>query len=322
MGEFKMPTVRIGNVPKEHGVLGLGCWAFGQSYWAGQEDADSLAAMAAAVEAGMNHFDTAEGYGKGHSEQLVGKFLAAAPDTVFVATKAFPGELDAAAAEAQVDIARGRLGIDTIDLFYIHWPREGEDMRPVMQGLESARAKGKIGAVGVSNFSVEQMRQVCEVGAIDAHQLCYNLLWRHPEREVIPFCRENDIAVVTYSSIAQGILTGKFPRAPEFPDGDGRAKMLLFDSDVWPRVYEGVERLKEIAAQVNRPLVDLAIRWVAAQRGVTSILVGVRNAEQVRRNAAAMAGDVPDEALRRMTDISDEVVRHVPDVGNLFRFYP
>ena len=113
---------------------------------------------------------------------------------------------------AEVDGSLKRLQTDYIDLYYIHWPKAGRDMRREMEGLEKARRQGKIRAVGVSNFSAAQMRQVQEVGAIDAHQLGYNLLWRYAEEEVLPFCAEHKIAAVTYSTLAHGILAGKFAR--------------------------------------------------------------------------------------------------------------
>ena len=195
-------------------------------------------------------------------------------------------------------------------------------MRPVMEGLEKARRLSKIQAIGVSNFSVEHMELVSEVGTINAHQLCYNLLWRYPERDLIPYCLEHDIAVVTYSSLAQGILAGEFSRHPRFKDGDQRSTTVFFDPDVWPYVYEAVEQLKTLAQELERPLAHLAIRWVAQQPGVTSVLVGARNAAEVRENAAAMSSDIPQEVFDRMTEISDQVTPFIPDVGNIFRYYP
>ena len=115
-----------------------------------------------------------------------------------------------------VQASRERLGRDCIDLFYIHWPRRGMDPAPMMEALEDARARGWIRFIGVSNFSVQQMRDASRAGRIDAHQLCYNLLWRFPEEDVIPWCRENRIVLVSYSSLAQGLLSGAMPREPRF----------------------------------------------------------------------------------------------------------
>ncbi|NLC59435.1 MAG: aldo/keto reductase [Armatimonadetes bacterium] len=316
-----IPTRRLGGIDFDATVLALGCWAFGGAAWGGQEDADSLAAMQAAAEAGINHFDTAQGYGDGRSERLVGDFLQGRRD-VFVATKFFVDEPTTAAALAAVETSRERLRMDCIHLFYIHWPRTGVDLRPVMEGLEQARAAGKIAGIGVSNFSPEQMEQVMQVGRIDAHQFCYNMYWRFAEREVIPFCRQHQIGTVTYSSIAQGILTGKFGPQPSFPEGDHRPGTVLFSPEVYPHLYAATEELKALAAETGRDLVQLVIRWTAEQPGIDSVLVGARNAAQVRDNAGAFDGEVPAEVLARMTAISDEAMSHVPDVGNIFRFYP
>jgi len=219
---------------------------------------------------------------------------------------------------AEVEGSLRRLGVDKIDLYYIPWPRTGRDMRPVMEGLERARAEGKLGAVGVSNFSVAAMEQVAEVGTIDAHQLGYNPLWRYAEDEVVPYCIEHGIKVVTYSTLAHGILTGKFGRDPGLREGDQRHRILPFRADIWPHVYEGVEALKAIAAEIGRPVAHLAIRWTLSRPGVASVLIGGRNAEQVSAVTSALTGAIPDSILERMTVVSDDIVKHVPNAGNLF----
>jgi aryl-alcohol dehydrogenase-like predicted oxidoreductase len=316
-----MATAQIGNGTAPTTVLGLGCWPFGGG-WGAQEDEDSRGAIRAALDAGINHFDTAQGYGSGRSERLVGEVLAPVRNRVFIATKTGANDKPGAM-EAAVNVSLERLKTNAIDLYYIHWPRKGVDLRVVMEGLERARAAGKIRAIGVSNFSVQQMKEAQQVGRIDVHQLCYNLFWRFPERELIPFCRQHSIAVVTYSSIAEGMLTGKFgPERPAFPAGDHRAGTVYFDPAVYPHCCAGVERLKAIAQEAGRELVHLAIRWVMSRPGVTTVLVGARRADQVRRNAAAVEGEIPTSVFERMTAVSDDVIKHVPDTGNIFRYYP
>jgi aryl-alcohol dehydrogenase-like predicted oxidoreductase len=319
---LKPPLVTIKPVAKEQCALGLGCWVFGGAQWGGQEDADSLGAMQAALDLGLNHFDTAVGYGGGRSESLIGEFLKSRRDEVFLATKFFPAEQTAEYVLGQLNDSLARLQTDFVDLYYIHWPVTGKDLRPVMAALEEARVQGKLGAIGVSNFSVEQMAHVSEAGKIDAHQLCYNLFWRFPERDIIPWCAEHDVAVVTYSSIAQGILTGKFPREPKFKEGDQRPGTVLFAPENWPYVYEGVEQLKALCAECGRSLTHLAIRWVLEQPGIVSELVGARDAAQTRDNATALDGEIDASVFERMTGISEEVMSHIPDVGNIFGFYP
>jgi aryl-alcohol dehydrogenase-like predicted oxidoreductase len=314
--------VQISPVLKSHAPLGLGCWTFGPDQWTGKEDSNLLAAMETSLAYGINHFDTAADYGKGHSERLIGKFMKGRREAVFLATKANTDDLTVGAMLRHVSESLERLQTHFIDLFYIHWPRKGKDLRPWMEGLEIARKKGLIGAIGVSNFTVEQMEQVGEVGTINAHQLCYNLFWRYAEQDIIPYCRQHNIAVVTYSSIAHGILAGKFQRALNFQPGDGREKVLLFSDGVWSHIYEAVEQLKTLASEIGAPLTKLAIRWVLAQRGITSSLVGARDAAQARQNAEALDGDIPSSVFERMTAISDQVMQHIPDTGNVYLYYP
>ena len=317
-----MRSVTIGLQGKPQLPLGLGGSWFVPYSAASDEDTALLDAIAACYEAGLRHFDTGAGYGNGHSEELYGRFLKGRRDDVFLASKADPSETSAKAMLAEVDGSLRRLQTDFIDLYYIHWPRSGRDMRPAMEGLETARRQGKIGAVGVSNFSVAQMREVGEVGKVEAHQLGYNLLWRYAEAEVIPYCRNNGIAIVSYSSLAHGILTGKFAEKPELTASDQRNRILPFRADIWPHVHAGVEQLKAIAAELDRPLMHLAIRWILAQRGITLALIGARNRVQANANTAALTGDISPEIFARMTAISDGIVKHVPDEGNLFNHHP
>jgi aryl-alcohol dehydrogenase-like predicted oxidoreductase len=187
-----------------------------------------------------------------------------------------------------------------------------------MEGLERARLEGRIGAVGVSNFSVREMREVAQVGTIDVHQLGYNLLWRYAEDDVIPYCRAHGIRIIAYSIMAHGILTGKFGRDPGLAPGDQRHTVLPFRPDIWPHVHAAVEELKAIAADAGRPLSHLAIRWGLARPGIDMALIGGRDAAQVRQVTPALAGEVPPAILERMTEVSDRVIRHIPNVGNLF----
>lgn len=314
--------VIIGSGGKPQLPMGFGGSWFVPYSTPSEEDANLLAAMEVAYEYGVRHFDTGAGYGGGHSEELYGRFIRSRREEIYVASKSDTKEMTAEAMLAEVDGSLKRLGTDYIDLYYIHWPKAGRDQRPTMEGLERARQQGKIRAVGVSNFSVEQMEQVKQVGTIDAHQLGYNLLWRYAEDRVIPFCASHGIAVVTYSSLAHGILTGKFVREPGLAPGDQRHRILPFRSDIWPHVYEGVEKLKAIAAEQHRPLMHLAIRWILTRPGITSVVYGARNRAQSEANAQALTGTIADEVFARMTAISDEIVAHVPDAGNLFDHHP
>ncbi len=317
-----LKPVTVGRSGKAQVPMGIGGSWFVPYSAPSEEDRNLRGAIEAAYHYGIRHFDTGARYGGGHSEELYGEFIRGKREQIFLASKSDTSEMTAPAMLAEVDGSLRRLATDYLDLYYIHWPKAGRDMRPTMEGLELARRQGKVRAVGVSNFSVDQMRQVQEVGTIEAHQLGYNLLWRYPENDVIPFCAENGIAVVAYSTLAHGILTGKFEMTPVLADRDQRHNILPFRADVWPHVYEGVEKLKAIAGELRRPLMHLAIRWSLARPGITLVIFGARNREQAEANVQALAGVIPDSVFDRMTAISDEIVAHVPNVGNLFNHYP
>ncbi len=310
----------------EQGIakLGLGCWFFGEFSRPDQDDIESILAIRSALAHGITHFDTSQSYGGGHSEAILGVALRGVTrpglaQEVIVGTKISCVDKNRTL-QAVMD-SRARLNRDTIDIFYIHWPREGCSLPDMMEGLETARERGWIRRIGVSNLSIQQMESVMRVGTIDVHQMCYNLLWRHPERELLPFCIENDIAVVTYSSIAQGILTDKTKVVPRYPSYDNRQRTVYYDEPVWPHVYKAVSELKQVALRAGMALSDLAILWVMSRSGVETVLVGARNRAQVESNASVLAVKVDDQTLAEMTDISNRAMAHIPDVGNIFKHY-
>ncbi|MEM1026488.1 MAG: aldo/keto reductase [Planctomycetota bacterium] len=303
--------------------LGLGCWAFGGAQWGGQDDKLSYEALEASFAAGITHLDTARAYANGASERVLAPFLAKHRGSTFLATKGNAWNAKPEEICAQLEASLEDLGVDHVDLYYMHWPVSKIDMKPLFSELEAAREQKLIKRIGVSNFSVRHMEDVSQVAKIDAHQVGYSLLWRKAEAEVMPYCREHGISVVTYSSMAQGILTGKFGHSlPTFPEGDDRTKVALFDPQAWPHIADAVEAMKSLAEKEGQPLVNLAVQWVARQLGVVSVLLGARNREQAIQNAATLERPVADETLSELTKISDEACRHLPNQPNIFGFNP
>lgn len=229
-GAVALAPIQIGPLNKPHLPLVLGGSIFPDSDRTPETERSLLAAMQTALGLGITHLDTASGYGGGRSEELIGEFLQGQREAVYLASKASINEMDAQLMLGMVEKSLQRLQTDFIDLYYIHWPRSGKDLRPLMEGLELARSQGKIGAIGVSNFSVEQMQQVAEVGTIDAHQLCYNLLWRFAERDVIPYCHQMGIAGFAGENVARRgseaipnrLAPSIFLRRPFNLEGSGR----------------------------------------------------------------------------------------------------
>ncbi len=216
--------------------------------------------MGAALDQGIDHFDTATGYGDGASEKLVGRILHGRRERVFLATKAGIQDENPQTMLNSVRRSLSRLNTDYIDLYYIHWPRSDMDIRPAMEGLELARAQGLARAVGVSNFSAADMAHVSQVGRIDANQIPHSLLWRSPENDTIPYCREHGIGVITYGTIGYGILTGKFERKLSFQPDDQRNTILFFQEPTWGAIHAALEQMKAVAREVQRPLLHLVIR--------------------------------------------------------------
>jgi myo-inositol catabolism protein IolS len=319
------PTVQIGQSAKRLTRLGMGGSFYGLDHNQQQGEDDILAAMQVALDNGITHFDTASGYGNGYSERLLGRFMAADSsrrDRIFLASKFASDDMNAAKMVEAVDASRARLQTDMIDLYYIHWPRTGKDLRPLMEGLETARQQGKIQAIGVSNFSVAQMAQIAEVGHIDAHQLGYNLLWRYAEQDIIPYCIEHQIAVVVYSALAHGILAGKYARQLEFVPDDQRWSILLFRPDLWSQIYDSVEGFKSLAANADHPLLHLALQWLLHQAGVTSVLVSAKDEKQALANIAAFKSEILDSVLNELTVLSDRIAWQIPNEGNPFGYHP
>lgn len=298
--------------------LALGCWSFGGTHWGTQSDIDSREALETALGLGMLHWDTAAAYGKGRSERIIGEILPRCREKVFLATKGFiPG--DPAGIRQRVDRSLQNIKTDYIDLYYIHWPSPEKDMRPAMEALERSRSQGKIRYIGVSNFSIAQMQELQTVGTIDAHQIGYNLLWQKPQMEIIPYCHQEKISIVTYSSLAQGILTGKFDANPTFPKGDNRPYTVLFQKDIWPEVYLTVQKLNRIAEKNKMTLPQLAVEWLRRQPEIHSILLGARNAQQVCENRDLISyAPMPETDWIEIRRLGEEITSLRPSAQTLF----
>ena len=300
--------------------LGLGCWQFGDMGGGPSDATRSIGLIRDAWDRGIRQFDTAQDYGHGRSEEVVGEAIRPFADRAFVSSKSHPAPREEVAGIVEQTLRRLRRG--WIDLFYFHWPRTGFDLRPMMEALEDLRRQGKVRLIGVSNFSVTDLEQVSQAGRVDAYQLCYNLLWRYPERDILPWCRQHGVAVVTFSSIAQGLLSDT-PRSPStFVNNDARGKTLYYRADVWPGLAPSVDALRNAAARLGTPLSTLALRWVLGRPGVHASLVGARSREQIHANVAAAAERNPAHLDDELTRLSSEAMRHIPDEGNIFLFHP
>jgi myo-inositol catabolism protein IolS len=302
----------------------MGTWQAGKDMWVGINDSETIKALRAAFEAGITTIDTAEYYGHGHSERVIGEALADVRDKVVYATKVFANHLKYDQVIEACHLSLKNLRTDYIDLYQIHWPSGswGTEYVPIEEtvgALNNLKEQGKIRAIGVSNFSRVELEEATDYGRIDSLQPPYSLFWRQVEEDALPYCLENNITILAYSSMAQGLLTGKFGPNHEFPKGDHRSKNKLFKPENYQRVQLALERLRPIAESNGISVGQLALAWLIAQPG-TCAIAGARNAEQVRQNAKAGEIILTPTDLEEIDRIGRSVTNHLGDDPVMWEF--
>ena len=291
-----MDRKKLGNSDLEISALGVGAWAIGgsgwQFGWGQQDDNDSIAAIRAALERGINWIDTAAIYGMGHSEEVVAKALEGVSDKPYVFTKcerrwnkdgSIYGVLKADSIRQECEESLRRLKVDVIDLYQIHWPQPDEDVEEGWTEMARLQETGKVRWIGVSNFNADQMKRAARIAPITSLQPPYSMLVRDVEKEIFPYVQENKIGVIVYSPMRSGLLTGKMTeeRALNLPEDDWRRRNPDFQEPKLSRNLELVEVLREIGSSHGRTAGEVAIAWTLKNPAVTAAIVGLRNAEQV-----------------------------------------
>ena len=294
-----------------------GTWQAGKSQWVGVEDAETIKAIRAAFDAGITTVDTAEVYGGGHSERVVAEALSDVRDQVVYATKVFANHLKYEQVLAACAQSLQNLKTDRLDLYQIHWPSgafksEVVPIEETMRALTELKQQGKIRAIGVSNFSQAQLEEAAQYGRIDSLQPPYSLFWRYVEKDAVSHCVEQKISIIAYSSLAQGLLTGKFGPEHSFPPEDNRAKNKLFQGEIYQRAQAALEKLRPIADRYQTSLGNLALAWLIAQPQANAI-VGVRNAAQAVDNAKAGEIKLTDADIAEIDQIGRTVTDALDD---------
>ncbi len=295
-------------------AIALGCWPFaGGNVWGAQADSDSIAAVHAALDMGINLFDTAEGYGR--SEEVLGRGLKGRRTEAVIATKVSAGNLAADDVMEACERSLKALQTDYVDLYQIHWPNRDVPLAETVGALETLREQGKIRAYGVCNFAVQDLSEMVELGRSVSDQLPYSLAWRGIERAVLPLCRSNGIGVICYSPLAQGVLTGRYTSADEMPEGLARTRLYSGTRPISEHGEAGCEQelfaavagIREIAGELGEPMAAVSLAWLRHQEGVTSLLVGARNAEEVCRNLPSLDLTLSDEVVQRLARVTDRL---------------
>ncbi|MGF1512602.1 MAG: aldo/keto reductase [Elainellaceae cyanobacterium] len=310
-----METRLLGSSDVKITPIILGTWQAGKSNWVGIEDSETSKAIRAAFDAGITTFDTAEVYGSGHSEEIVGKALAPVRDRAVIATKVFANHLKYQEVIRACEDSLKRLQTDYIDLYQIHWPAgsfnsEVVPIEETMRALDVLKTAGSIRAIGVSNFSKDQIAEAAQYGVIDSLQPPYSLFWRQVEQDAMPYCVQNNTAIIAYSALAQGLLTGKFGPDHEFEEGDIRRKNKLFKGEHYQRAQAALDELRPIADRYGCSLAQLAIAWLIRQPQ-TSAIVGARNGSQAVQNAQAAEVSLSDDDVAAIDRIGRQVTDHL-----------
>jgi aryl-alcohol dehydrogenase-like predicted oxidoreductase len=291
-----MQTRQLGNSDLQITPIGIGAWAIGGGGWAfgwgPQDDAESIAAIHAALDAGINWIDTAAIYGLGHSEEVVARALKGRSKRPFIFTKCErvwdeKGEigksLKADSIRREVEASLRRLQIDVIDLYQIHWPEPEEDVEEGWTTMAQLQREGKVRWIGVSNFGVDHMRRAQAIAPITSLQPPYSIISPDIEKTVLPYTQANNIGVIVYSPMKSGLLTGAMTREriAAMPEVDFRRRVAHFQEPKLTRNLELAELLRTIGQRHGRTPGEVAIAWTLRHPAVTASIVGMRSPKQV-----------------------------------------
>mgnify|MGYP001557110489 FL=1 len=322
---------KLGKSGIEASVVGFGSWAIGGWMWGGiTDEREAIGAIHAAINSGMNLIDTAPMYGFGASEKTVGKAISDRRDKVVLATKCgliwheergdfhcFTDEkhpskdgkfkisrcLAPDVIRYEVEESLKRLKTDYIDLLQTHWQDTTTPISETMETLLRLKEEGKIRAIGCCNADLNQIRHYDATGELDSDQELYSILDRGPEKEILPYTSQQNIAFLAYSSLGQGLLTGKIGPERVFNNGDQRNLKPRFSVKNRQRVQKMLESFRPVAEKHSVSLGQLAIGWTVSQKGCTHALVGARSATQVQENIAGGTITLDGEDLQTMNTI-------------------
>ncbi|KXS50235.1 MAG: aldo/keto reductase [Halanaerobium sp. 4-GBenrich] len=311
----------LGNSNLKISAVGLGTWAYGNDTFGEVDDQQSIKAVRAAVDSGINLIDTAPAYGDGHAEKVVGKAIQGIRDKVVIATKCgthrdgpkYVRDLSPERIRTEIENSLKRLDIEQIDLYQIHWPDPDTPLEESVEELLKLKKEGKFKYLAVCNFGVELMQEISEMTDIISLQPQYSLLKRDIENKIIPYLLDNNLGTLSYGTLGGGILSGKYQERPQFDDEkDNRAGFYpFFKEENWEQTQSLITLLKEIAAENGQSPAQTAINWSINRPGITTALVGAKNEKQARENAEAADFSLTKTEMTELTKKSDEVIKNL-----------
>lgn len=321
---------QIGSSGIRASAIGLGTWAIGGWMWGGTDEAQSIAAIQASIDEGVSLIDTAPAYGKGLSEEIVGRAIAGRRDRVVLATKCglvwhttkgnhffdYDGKpvhrhLGAESIAHELEQSLRRLGTDHVDLYITHWQDPTTPVAETMGALRDLRQAGKIRAIGASNLTTADLETYLAAGGLDAVQEQYSMVHRDIETEIAPLCIANGVSILSYSSLALGLLTGKIGPDRTFEGDDLRISDPRFSPANRRKAAGFAAELAPIAKAHGASVAEIVIAWTIRQPGITFSLCGARNPEQAKENARAGSIRLGEAEL---AGISAAATRHLAGI--------
>ena len=295
----------------------LGCWPFaGGKVWGVQDDSMSIRTVHAALDKGINFFDTAEGYNDdSHSEEVLGQALINRRSDSVIATKISTSHLLPDLIEKTCENSLRRLRSDYIDLYQIHWPNHDVAVEESLAVLLKLRDSGKIRSIGVCNFGINDLSDALSAAEIVTNQLPYNLLWRPIEVEILPKCLENNVGLICYSPLAQGLLTGRYSSPDDVPDGLSRSRLFSGNRPLATHGEAGIEtetfnaifEIISLADQMDETPAKISLAWVRSRPNITALLVGARSPQELDLNIPAFDYSLAPHEVDRLSSITHSV---------------
>jgi aryl-alcohol dehydrogenase-like predicted oxidoreductase len=323
---------QFGQTGLQVSAIGVGCWEIGGGYGKIQEE-EFIQAVHRALDLGINCFDTAEAYGFGASERSLAKALGPRRKEAIVVTKFGVGYKEAPNLRdssrqrvmASIEKSLQNLNTDYVDVYLVHWPDVNTPFEETMRALDDIVQQGKARFIGISNFRLEQIETSMRTRRVEVAQYCWNMFDRRMQKEIFPYCRQHNIGVMAYGSLAYGLLTGAFTEDMEFDADDWRSRrgrlgtinlfQTLFGPEYFPRNLRAVAELKEMAARYGKSLPQFALRWTTANPAVSVALVGCRNGAEVEDNVGALGWSISEADLKEIDAIfTRHRVETMPDM--------
>ena len=293
--------------------IGFGCWAMANdAQWGPIDEEEAIRAVHMAIAEGVNFFDTAEAYGNGHSEEVLGRALKGRRDQVLVATKIIGKHLGGDQVPKALEASLRRLGTDYVDLYQIHWPNRSVPFEETMEALSRLKAQGKIRSIGVSNFGVEDVTAIVQYGAVDSNQVPYSLFWRAIEASIVEACVREDIGIICYSPLGQGLLTGKFKKRGDIPEGN-RTHTRLYADEALALAFPALEKLRALSERLQVTMAQVSLAWLLARPGVTTVIAGAKTRRQFADNVGAIRVHLEEDDLSTLGALSQPLYDFLGD---------